>query len=554
MSANGTATLYEMAAYLLAGLGLFFTGIRLLSDNLRRLADHRLHTRITSATSSGRGAAALGFAGGAIMQSMNAMVFVLISLVKAGVLDVRRAHPVINFANLGSSVLVVLAAFKPKLLILALVGVTGILFYSDRERPASTQDLIRALLGVGLLFLGLTFIKDLGALVGSQPWLKALFSGSAQSFVLAFVAGLGVAFLVHSASSVTIVTMALASSGVINLEHSMVVVYGAALGAAFSTWMLGAGHRGLARQLILYQFTLKALGLTLMLPLALLEFGFGVPLLAAAIERLPGGIALHVALIYLAYQVACDLVMHPLHHRVARQLELRAPQTAAEELGQLLYVYPGAEQDPGTALVLVEQEQLRMVELLPNYLDGVRAEVEQPTHDRASLHQGCTQITLACERFLEGLMAASPGGESLERALVLQNRNQLLAGLQESLNELAVDAGRIMVEGDSEPGILMDGLVESLHVLLLTLQDAVRSGDPDDLAVLQVLTGDRSELMHSIRSRLLSSATMDQGVRETLLSATSLFERLVWLLRRFALLMKPSGMQGEPVAEGPAAQ
>lgn len=540
MSEAETVTLYEMAAYLLAGLGLFFTGIRLLSDNLRRLADHRLHTLITSVTASGRGAAALGFAGGAIMQSMNAMVFVLISLVKAGVLDVRRAHPVINFANLGSSVLVVLAAFKPKLFILALVGVAGILFYSDRERPASTQDLIRALLGVGLLFLGLTFIKDLGGLVGNQPWLQALFSGSAQSFVLAFLAGLGVAFLVHSASSVTIVTMALASSGVTDLEHSMVVVYGAALGAAFSTRMLGAGHRGYARQLILYQFTLKALGLVLVLPLAILEFGFGVPLLAAGISQIPGGLALHVALVYLAYQVACDLVMHPLHHGVTHLIESRAPQTAAEELGQLRYLYPGAEQDAGTALVLVEQEQLRMVELLPNYLDDVRTEVVTPARDRTSLHQGCAQVTLACSRFLEGLLAASPGGESLERALVLQNRNQLLAGLQDSLSEFAAEAGRISGRGEGEPGILMDGLVESLHVLLLTLHDAVRSGDPDDLAVLQALTGDRSELMHSIRSRLLAAATMEAATREALLSAISLFERLVWLMRRYALLL-PAG-------------
>ncbi len=118
--------------------------------------------------------------------------------------------------------------------------------------------------------------------------------------------------------------------------------------------------------------------------------------------------------------------------------------------------------------------------------------------------------------------------------------NQLLAGLQDSLNELAVEAGRIVGNREGEPGVLVDGLVESLHVLLLTLQDAVRSGGPDDLAVLQALTGDRSELMHSIRSRLLAATTMDGATREALLSAISLFERLVWLLRRYALLLAPA--------------
>ncbi|MGA1496438.1 MAG: Na/Pi symporter [Steroidobacteraceae bacterium] len=545
MNPESSVTLAQLAAHLLAGLGLFFAGIRLLSDNLRRLADHRLHTLITSVTASGRGAATFGFVGGAVMQSMNAMVFVLISLVKAGIMDVRRAHPVINFANLGSSVLVVLAAFKPKLLILVLVGVAGLLFYSDRERPASTQDLIRAVLGISLLFLGLTFIKDLGDMAGALPWVQTLFSGTARSVGLAFVAGVGVAFLVHSASSVTIVTMALASSGVVDVQHAMFIVFGAALGAALSTRMLGAGHRGYAQQLILYQFTLKTLGLVLMLPLALLEFVGGIPLLAAGVEALPTSIALNIALIYLAYQLACDLVMHPLHHRVADFIESRAPQTVEEELGKLRYLYPGAEKYPGTALALVEQEQLRVIELLPSYLDGVRAEtvMEGPAHERVSLHRGCSQVVLSCGRFLEGMLSASPGEEVLERTLVLQNRNQLLAGLQDSLNELVLEAGNITTKGAEagEAGVLLDGMLESLHVLLLTLHDAARGSNEDDLVVLQALTGDRSELMHSIRSRLLAGSAMDSTVRESLLSAISLFERLVWILRRYALLLnKPS--------------
>ena len=139
-------------------------------------------------------------------------------------------------------------------------------------------------------------------------------------------------------------------------------------------------------------------------------------------------------------------------------------------------------------------------------------------------------------------MASSPGEEALERALVLQNRNQLLEGMQDSLNELAIEAARILGRtrtraSEGEPGILAERLVESLHLLLLTLQDAARSGEPEDLAVLQSLTSDRSELMHDIRSQLLASTAMESSTREALLSAISLFERLVWLLRRFALLL-----------------
>lgn len=534
------AALIEFAAYLFAGLGLFFAGIRLLSEHLRRLTDHRLRGLIASATASGRGAAALGLVSGSVMQSMNAVVFVLISLVRAGLIGVRRAHTVINYANLGSSVLVLMAAFKPKLFIFAVVGVTGILLYSDRNRSAAAQDLIRTLLGAGLLFLGLTFIKDAGAMAGAQGWLQALFKGSAQSFLLAFLVGSGVAFLIHSASSVTIIVIALASSGAIDLQHAIAVVYGAGLGAAGSTRALGAGHRGVARQLVLYQSTLKVLGLALLLPLSMVEFFAGVPLLAAFLQSLPVSIGIQISLVYLAYQLACDLVMHPLHHQVAHRLEIWAPQTAAEEIGQWRFLYHGAEKDPSTAVLLSEQEQQRIVELLPAYLDSVRSEAGALVYDRQSLHQGCQQLTESCGKFLERLLAIAPRERSFPRALVLEHRNQLLAELQESLNELAEAAGKMLGGNSGEAGVLMDGLVESVHVLILTLQETARSGDPEDLAVLQTLTGDRAELMHSLRVRLLADATLDTAHREALLAAASLVERLVWLMRRYSLLLGPT--------------
>lgn len=534
------ALILEIIVSSLGGVGLFFTGIHIMSENLRRLTDHRLRGLIAAATGSARGTAALGFMSGAVMQSMNAVIGVLISLVRARAIDARRAHAVINYANLGSSVLVFLVAFKLKLAILLLLGVVGILINADRERPPESRDLIQALLGAGLLFLGLILIKEAGSLIGAQEWFRALWSGSANSLLLAFSVGAAAAFLIHSASNVAIVVIALATGGAIDLEHSIGVIYGAALGAAWSTRALGATYRGAARQLILYQMIFKILGLVPLLLLAVVEFISGTPLLLSALESLPLPIATQIAIVYFVYQVACDLTMHPLHHRVAQLIEKWAPQTAAEELGQLRYLYQGAERDPGTAILLVEQEQQRIVELLPDYLNGARSEAAPMTHDRASLHDGSRQLTEACGRFLSGLLAAASGQGGSARALVLQNRNQLLLELQDSLNELADKAERMLGANAAEAAVLMDGLIESVHALLLTLNDATRSGDPDDLAILQTLTGDRAELMHSIRSRLLASTTMETAGREALLSATSLVERLVWLMRRYALLLESS--------------
>ena len=525
----------------LAGLGLFFAGIRFLGDNLRQLANHQFRALIAKATRSDRSAAVLGFVGGAIMQSMNAVVFVLISLVTARVMELRRAHPVINFANLGSSVLVILAAFNPHLLFLLAVSLSGILFYADHHRPARTRQLIRALLGFGLLGLGLVMIKNSGSQLSSLSWMTGLLNASEQSLIVSFLMGAVVAVAVHSASSVTLVVMALSSSGIIDLDHSLLLVYGASIGSGISTLVLGAGLSGMARQLVLYQFTLKAMGLALLLPLACIEFLGHVPLVAAWLGSLPVRLNMQIAFAYLLYQVACDVMIHPLHHHVHHWLERLAPPTPAETLGKLQFIYPGAQQDPPSALVLTEQEQLRLLALLPAYLDTVREDAPVVTHQRLMLHQGASQITEACERFLESLLADSPTGEPLEQALTLRNRNQLLAALQETLNDLVAGVEQVQLKAapGNEPRVLAENMVETLHLMLETLTDAARDSDADVIAMLQGLTGDRSELMLTIRRRLLAGSAMDSGVRETVFNTISLFERAVWLLRRYTILLLP---------------
>jgi phosphate:Na+ symporter len=122
----------------------------------------------------------------------------------------------------------------------------------------------------------------------------------------------------------------------------------------------------------------------------------------------------------------------------------------------------------------------------------------------------------------------------LERTIILRDRNELLASLQESLIEL----GQV-TSGDaraSDVRSLINSLVESLHMMLETLADVAQSLDADDLNVLRMLTHDRSELMDSIRRRM-QGGDASVAVQQSMFSATALFERCVWLLRRYVLLL-----------------
>ena len=157
------------------------------------------------------------------------------------------------------------------------------------------------------------------------------------------------------------------------------------------------------------------------------------------------------------------------------------------------------------------------------------------------LHQGASQVTETCHRFLEALLAVQMSEESLEIAVSLKDRNQLLSGLQETVNDLAAAVERVrqFADPESEPRVLSGNLVETLHLMLETLAEAAGQTDAELVMTLKALTADRSDLLHDIRRRLLAGGSMEPTVRETVFDALSLFERSLWLMRHYAMRLAP---------------
>jgi hypothetical protein len=76
-------------------------------------------------------------------------------------------------------------------------------------------------------------------------------------------------------------------------------------------------------------------------------------------------------------------------------------------------------------------------------------------------------------------------------------------------------------------------MVESLHFLLELAAGAATGADPEDRAMLELLTEDRSSLTDDVRKRLAAEPAR-AAVRESQLVAAMLFERAVWLVRELA--------------------
>lgn len=519
---------------LLAGLGLFFIGIRLIGKNLRQLMGSRLRSWIGRIV-AGQGTLALfGLAAGALIQSVNAVIHILVALITARAMVMRQGFAVVRWTNIGTSMLVLLAALNMHVFILFLLGLTGVAYYRNLDDSGRYRHVVAAVLGLGLLFLGVDFIKSASALLKKEPALVDFLSLTFRYPVLGFLSGALVATIIQSSTTVSVVAMAMAASGLLDFANGAWIVVGASQGAAIATWLTGQTVRGSTRQLVLYQMAFKTAGVVLVGLLLLLDESTNAGWIPLGLAYWHLSLPAQLAAVYCALQIASDIGMRSMGPWVLPWLDRIAPPSVEEKAGQPVYLHDQALEEAQTALMLLDLEQRRLLQGLLVYIDSVREESAQAADEVDAFHQGAANVARLCEQFATDVVDKHNNRAVLERSLTLRDRNELLIALQSSLMELRSPLTRLQHTQATQT--LLHSLVESLHLMLCTLIDVANKHDDDDVSMLRMLTHDRSELMDTIRRRS-TMESLSAPEQSDVYLVTTLFERIVWLLRRYVLAL-----------------
>jgi phosphate:Na+ symporter len=526
----------EILATLFGGLGLFFLGIKGVGGGLQAMAGPRLRSAMRRATRGPTSAAGTGLLLGALTQSSNAVTFIATSLYTAGLLPLARALPVLAWSNAGTAGLVLLATIDLRLAVLWLFGLVGFASYFGLDHGGRLRPLLGALTGLGLLFLGLATVKTGAAPLRDLAVVRELLAFAGGALAPPFLVGAVVTLVAQSSSTVSILAITLAGLGLLGFEQTVMVVYGASLGSGLSVLLLSGNLSGSARQLAWFQTLFKVAGTLLFLGLFVLE-AQGVPLVLALTARLAEGLPERIGWLFLLFQAVTALALAPFGRPMRVLLERLSPATPAEALGRPRFLYDQALDHPPSALDLVEREQAGLAGRLPGLLDAVleRRAAAPPLAERLA---AAASVERAVKAFLTELLARDPGRAGLDRAVLLENRNELLAALRETVGDFAAAAA-----APSQPPVAdrVLQLSEALHLLLLQLAEAGSDGDAEDLAMLRELSADRSEMMNRMRRQLATTGSLTPEDQTLLFRITTLFERAVWLIRRQTLLLGEEG-------------
>ena len=148
--------------HIIGSLGLVLFGMRTMSDGIQKAAGERLQSILNYMTRNRFSAIMTGFLITAIVQSSSATTVMVVSFVNAGLLQLTQSIGVIMGANIGTTItgwIVAILGFKVDIAALALPAI-GIGFFLMLVKKLDKKDLGETMIGFGLLFMGLSFLKD----------------------------------------------------------------------------------------------------------------------------------------------------------------------------------------------------------------------------------------------------------------------------------------------------------------------------------------------------------------------------------------------------------
>ena len=229
---------YAYAVFeLLAGLGAFLIGVKLLSDNMEKLATgkmrslfHRASGKVTlpeGATrkekfraktkewSSNLVGVGIGTAVTAVIQSSSLTTVMVVGLVNAGVMTLTQATTITMGANIGTTItaqIAALSAFEFAVFAMGLTGIGILVAYATKKEKV--QTVCYAVAGLGLVFVGLDVMDASMDFFQESQVIVDLFASITNPFLLFFL-GIAITAIIQSSSALTVILIAMAESGIL---------------------------------------------------------------------------------------------------------------------------------------------------------------------------------------------------------------------------------------------------------------------------------------------------------------------------------------------------
>ncbi len=240
-----TSGIIWLLVQIIGSLALFLFGMKYMSEALQRFAGQGMRNVLASFTSNRFKSILTGAFVTTVIQSSSATTVMVVSFVNAGLLKLRNAIGVIMGANIGTTMTAwIITLFGLKFDISAFaIPVIGLGFICMMMKKTKVNQIGEFFVGFGILFLGLTFLKETINSLNLQESetvrniiAACVSDGNANigHILLFLLIGTILTAILQSSSATMALTIVLCSEGVIPFELAVALVLGENIGTTIT--------------------------------------------------------------------------------------------------------------------------------------------------------------------------------------------------------------------------------------------------------------------------------------------------------------------------------
>ncbi len=294
-----------------------------------------------------------------ILQSSTATTMICASFASKKMIGTAAALAVIIGADIGTTLVAQVLTFDLSWLMPMLLLV-GVAMHSRYEHAGRKRHIARALIGLGIILLSLTVIKETAAPLGNAPNLPILLDPLEAEPILALLVAALITWVLHSSLAAVLLISSFTTSGLITLKLGLLLVLGANLGGAIIAYVLTQGMNARARRITFGNFIMRICTVLVILPF--------VDQIATLFSSLNSAGEREIVHFHTLFNVFLALLFLPLITPLTSLCKKFLPHepVKAKPEATPLYLDDAALSSPTIALAGAASETLRVAKLVEN--------------------------------------------------------------------------------------------------------------------------------------------------------------------------------------------
>lgn len=370
---------------ILGSLGIFIYGMKLMSEGIQSAAGDKLRNILSGMTKNKYLGIFTGFFITTLVQSSSATTVMVVSFVNAGLLTLTESLGVIMGANIGTTVtlwiIAVLGKFPMTKFAIALIGISFPFIFSKKDKIKYIAEFI---LGFGILFIGLDFLKDSVPDIRSNPEMLSFVQNFTDlsipyaSIILFVLFGSILTLVVQSSSAATAITLTLLIQGWIPFELACAMILGENIGTTVTANIAAAIGNVHAKRAARFHFVFNFLGVLWILILFVPYTGFIYGMLDSAFftsmanELGENNERIGLAIFHTTFNIINVLILMWFSSQIANWVTKMVPSvTDDDEEFKLQHISTGLLSTPELSLIEARKEIKQFAKLVDKMSSNV---------------------------------------------------------------------------------------------------------------------------------------------------------------------------------------